>query len=224
MSRNPNQPQLPGSEKQATTSQGPSPKERLKSCLETASGFFKSVPTEGEGRIWLDLLNLCSAGEIEEAFRKWHFKKWGDQWPRMPQPGEILEMVGYDRANVKNQDAPWGCENCAEGWIPFVGFYTTKSRTTYSDVKMVRPCECQANAGLRTANRTPDSGYGENDVKWIVARRAMAITFEDAEKKIVKRWSIAEWEELFNELDEKRAGGAPEWRKETEGQQFLRAV
>lgn len=107
MSQNQSQPQLPGTGKQATTSQGPSPKERLKKCLETASAFFKSVPTEGEGRIWLDLLNLCSAGEIEEAFRQWHFRPWGDQWPRMPQPGEILELVGA--AREKQRLETYGC-------------------------------------------------------------------------------------------------------------------
>lgn len=60
-------------------------------------------------------------------------------------------------------------------------------------------------------------GYHTNDILWLMKKRMSKHTPGE-------KWSLADWEAAFNELDEKRAGGAPEWRKTTEGQQFLRAV
>lgn len=59
-------------------------------------------------------------------------------------------------------------------------------------------------------------GYGINDVMWLVKKRMMG-----AEKSV--KWSLAQWEELFTELDNKRSDGAPGWRTTSSGQQFLRA-
>jgi hypothetical protein len=56
------------------------------------------------------------------------------------------------------------------------------------------------------------SGYGIEDIKWLMKKRGLH----------EKRWSIAQWEELFAELDAKREGGAPSWRKEPGGNNFLR--
>jgi hypothetical protein len=56
------------------------------------------------------------------------------------------------------------------------------------------------------------TGYGTDDIRWLLHERG----------KHAKRFSISDWEELFAELDKKRAGGAPKWRETPEGQQFLR--
>ena len=57
------------------------------------------------------------------------------------------------------------------------------------------------------------TGYGVEDIRWLMRRRGQH----------AERFSIAQWEELFAELDKKRQGGAPNWRKSPEGKNFLRA-
>ena len=75
-------------------------------------------------------------------------------------------------------------------------------RTWHTD-HVQETCECTVLHG---------TGYGTDDIRWLLQERG----------KHAKRFSILDWEELFAELDKKRAGGAPKWRETPEGQQFLR--
>lgn len=58
-------------------------------------------------------------------------------------------------------------------------------------------------------------GYSTNDLAWLLKRR-MANHTPGA------KWSIADWEQAFKELDAQRAGGAPKWRTGPSGEGFLR--
>jgi len=78
-------------------------------------------------------------------------------------------------------------------------------RTWYSDT-VSEVCECEHLHGR---------GYGLEDVKWLMELR-LAKTVPG------EKWSLSQWEELFDELDERRQGGPPAWRKTYEGRQFLR--
>ena len=57
------------------------------------------------------------------------------------------------------------------------------------------------------------TGYGWEDLKWMLKKRGLH----------AERFSIAQWEELIAEMDSKREGGSPSWRKTPGGQRFLRA-
>jgi hypothetical protein len=54
-------------------------------------------------------------------------------------------------------------------------------------------------------------GYGENDVKWLMKRCEMMKDMTDPQA--TKRMTESEIEQLLSELDSKREGGAPEWRR-----------
>ena len=169
MSPSKNPPQLSEGKKQAQHSTELS---RLKACLETASAFFKTTVSEGEGKVWKEILSRASISEIEDAFRAWHFKQWGDTYPRMPTPGEIVDSAMQAREQAR----------------------------------LAARCAC----GFRHGK-----GYGSEDVAWLWKKRKEGTTAD-------VRWSIAQWEEVFGELDAKRPDKAPAWRKTPDGQQFLR--
>jgi hypothetical protein len=120
------------------------------------------------------LLKEASISEVEEAFRDWHFREWGDDYPKMPTPGQIMESINAVREARRTEGS------CSK--------------------------ECRAKHG---------TGYGTKDIMWLVTRRML-------EAKPGVRWSIGDWEELLKELDGKRPQGTPEWRKNSNGQQFLR--
>ena len=74
---------------------------------------------------------------------------------------------------------------------------------TWHVASQTEGCECKHLHG---------TGYGWEDVKWLLKKRGLH----------ADRFSISQWEELFVELDSKREGGSPNWRKRLEGKQFLR--
>lgn len=76
-------------------------------------------------------------------------------------------------------------------------------RAWHADNAAEEKCECSQLHG---------TGYGIEDIRWLLKRRG----------QYAERFSISQWEDLFRELDQKRPRGAPQWRKEPEGQQFLR--
>lgn len=176
------------------------------SLMETAKLFQRDL-TSTEYKLWTGILR-----DYTDLAVVWAFDNWNRNGKFFPKPAEIIELVHSFGSSQENQTKL--CGHCKDGWV------ITNPEASPADYVM-RRCECVEAAIVagkvptRADGRRYGSGYGAQDILWLLKRRQQDSTG--------KRWSIADWEALFAELDSKRPGGAPQFRKNPETRDFLRA-
>lgn len=148
---------------------------------------------------WQVILRNCSDPAIV-----WAFENWNRNGKFFPKPSEIMELVHAFGSSPDNQIQT--CKKCTNGWI------IVNPNAKVSDYKVIA-CECVQEAiqlgKIPThhcdaeCQRRHGKGYHTNDLNWLIKRYLT----EKAKNPDVKI------SDLMNELDSKRQGGAPEWRK-----------
>lgn len=122
-----------------------------------------------------------------------------------PFSGERMDQLLHDLEVYPVNAVEWALDSWSRNArvLPALSDLLQLLRTWHAENVAEENCECSHLHG---------TGYGVEDIRWLMQRRG----------QFAERFSISQWEELFAELDKKRAGGAPEWRKAPDGQQFLR--
>lgn len=185
---------LTGSEKRRIKRETGDQKKQFNECLLETAKLFNRELDEDLVNVWGQLLEYCSPEEANRALKSWQFK--GAYFPK---PAEILQLVANERDSLRMKGSAPGCANCHDGFV------VTNPDDSPADY-IVRKCECVENSALRVSRirRGLHSGYRWADIKWLMKHRML-----DAGKP----WTDEQWAALLDELDKKRAGGAPIWRR-----------
>lgn len=122
-----------------------------------------------------------------------------------PMSAERQDQLLHDLEPYPVQAIEWALDSWGRNAkvLPALSDLLQLLRTWHAENVAEENCEC---------GHLHRTGYGVEDIRWLMQRRG----------QFAERFSISQWEELFVELDKKRAGGSPEWRKTADGQQFLR--
>ena len=176
------------------TSNGLTASSTRSDLLKTCQSLFAKDLSEEELQFWKQFLTQFSLQELRYAFDNWNRN---GRW--FPKPKDIGDQCEAYRIALTNSEYPIGCHRCE-----WTGFYMT-TKEGYKEHVAV-PCPCRKNVALREKKPYEHygQGYGENDMKWLFRRMQQIYAAGDTPNS----------EALLTELDSKRKGGAPEWRRE----------
>lgn len=167
--------------------------------LRETARIFKEDLTADLLRTWGVILHGCTDTAI-----CWAFENWNRNGEFFPKPAVIIDLIHTFAKSPENQMK--FCGSCHCGWV------ITNPEAKPSDFVM-RRCECVqvARESAKVPVQVCDAeckkrhgrGYHTNDVLWLWKQRQLS----------AKPWSEAQWEAALSELDSKRSGGAPMWRR-----------
>lgn len=167
--------------------------------LEALGELFGKELSPTDLRIWSGIFQQYSDVAID-----WACANWMRNGKFFPKPSEILELIHAFGSSPENQARI--CKKCLNGWI------VVNPEAKTGDCK-VMPCDCvlEAISDGKIPTKECDSeckrrhgtGYHTNDVHWLFKRYA-------SERKTNPAVKLTD---LMDELDSKRQGGPPEWRK-----------